>query len=1086
MSCPVCHCAACTCGPDCQCTEALCRCQASSFLDSLGKGQAQHRLAASPNSTTGACCSQSLTNSPGRGASRTASAEVVRDPLARASGTDELVPTVTSESSLHAVLEIRGMTCSMCAQAIEVKLRSVPGVTEVAINLTTDTATVAFRPRDSETKGRLEELTGAIEDAGYEVVTARLMNCENGSSEPRGKAELVIQGMTCSMCVQAIENVVRQDLPNTTIAIHLSTDTAVVDWDTTKYSLETIQETIESIGYTVTSANELPENNSTESTSMEESWEHFTRRQEAKVQAQRRAFLSSLAGTLPILLFTMVFPHILPSHTFLNRHISIWGYDLEWQALILWILATPVQFITGWGFYKHAYFGIMSGKAGMDVLVALGTTASYGYALEGLLTGDDEAAHFFETSAVLICFVLAGKWMQVLAVRRTSEALTALMKLQSKTAVKITPGNKVSSASFNPLFDPYHEAVVPIQEVHAGDMVKIIRGASIPADGNVLFGEVSVDESMVTGESVPVLKGPGSVVLGGTVCVESSSTVAGDELAENANDQAVGAAFVEVTGVGSSTALAQIVQLVQEAQTRSVPIQSFADRISGIFVPTVCTISLLTYMVWYALCSSKVVPASWYDDLGESMTTFSLKFAIACLVISCPCALGLATPTAVMVGTGVGAKLGVLMKGGEALEVASKVNSVVFDKTGTLTQGKPAITDFVRLDEENPNDWPEDDLLWMLASLERTSEHPLANAVVSYAEEHLSVDYLEQHPFTQPSNFRAITGRGASGVVQGTSVAVGNRSFANVLNISVPAQAEAVMKRLEEQGKTAILAAFNDHAYVVMGIADELKSDAAASLSYLKNTLGVDIWMVTGDNSRTAKAISRKLGLAPNRVISEALPAAKVQKVRQLQAEGRVVAMVGDGVNDSPALAQADVGMSVGTGADIAAEASDMVLVKAHVTDVCVALHLSRVIFRRIQLNLLLSLVYNCLGIPIAAGLFYPYVRTRLPPTVAALAMALSSISVVLSSLSLQLYQPPTLAGRQMRRRSSPLVAWASSRPHGSTHETTDGVEENDLTVDLLSNDRLGGNLDNTDSTREVDNRSSVELEEGKGGSVDE
>jgi Cu+-exporting ATPase len=416
-----------------------------------------------------------------------------------------------------------------------------------------------------------------------------------------------------------------------------------------------------------------------------------------------------------------------------------------------------------------------------------------------------------------------------------------------------------------------------------------------------------------------------------------------------------------VTGVGSATALSQIVQLVQDAQNRQVPIQNLADTISGVFVPTVVTISVLTFMVWYALCQGEVVPASYLPE-GESPTTFSLLFGLSCLVISCPCALGLATPTAVMVGTGVGAKQGILMKGGETLELASKVNSVVFDKTGTLTKGKPAITDFSAvitdavfwnkvIGKDSKSESPQstqDYLLWLLGSLERNSEHPLAGAVVEYAEEKLQGSI----PFSQPTNFVALTGRGASGTVQETiQVAAGNRAFCELQGLVIGRQVEDSMQRLERQGKTAIVAAINSTICVVMGIADELKPDAAASISYLKDQMGIDVWMVTGDNRRTARAIARQLNLPSDRVIAEALPVAKVEQVQKLQEDGRVVAMIGDGVNDSPALAQADVGLSLGTGAEIAAEASDMVLVRGNVADVCTALDLSRVIFRRIQVS---------------------------------------------------------------------------------------------------------------------------------------
>jgi Cu+-exporting ATPase len=951
------------------------------------------------------------------------------------------------------------------------------------------------------------------------------------------------------MCSQAVQKALSVVPGIVQVQISLATDQAIVEFyhndnhdNNSNGMVETIQDTIESIGYTVegnvrilttttntaTTQNYIniddnDDNNDIDNIDnmdddtlddTEARWQAVQDRQEQKVRGRQVAFLGSLCGTLPILTLTMILPeHAVP---LLHRHFELFHHHLQVQAVLLWVFCTPVQFVAGWEFYKMAWYGIRSGRAGMDVLVALGTSAAYLYAVTAVLTGDDVAAHFFETAAVLISFVLAGKWMQALAVRRTSQALTQLMQLQAKTAVKVTPidAGMDNASKFNPLVDPFHEAVVPIQQVHAGDVVKIIRGASIPADGRVIAGEVSVDESMVTGESLPVFKCPGSTVLGGTICVESSGSIQNyssyqnDSTNSNSNNNSnnnsndIGAAFVRVTGVGSSTALAQIVQLVQEAQSRSAPIQSFADQISAVFVPTVCVVSVVTFMTWYALCSAQVVPPHWYQDLGEDPFTFSLMFGIACLVISCPCALGLATPTAVMVGTGVGARLGVLIKSGEALEVGSKVDSVVFDKTGTLTKGEPAITDFVRWGNDSvvavaATDSQEierevatmgadgagvdDYLLWLLASLERTSEHPLAKAVVRYAEEKLDPSYLKSNPLVEPTMFRALTGRGASGTVQGkVSVAVGNRSFASVLGLAIPPQAEACMKRLEEQGKTAVLAAVNGSICAVIGIADELKADAAESIVYLKDVMGVDVWMVTGDNARTANAISRQLNLSPDRVISEALPAAKVQQVRKLQAEGRVVVMVGDGVNDSPALAQADIGMSLGTGAEIAAEASDIVLVRGNVADVCSALHLSRAIFRRIQWNFVWSLLYNCLGIPVAAGVFYPLVHTRLPPTVAALAMALSSISVVFSSLSLRLYQPPIVTSLDTRRRPRSTTAWARSMQHRRSRNAARGGG-GELTVNLLQSDHLAASdTDRTEATEIADNRSLSRMEEAR------
>jgi Cu+-exporting ATPase len=967
-------------------------------------------------------------------------------------------------------LDIQGMSCASCSHSLQTALSKLAGVVDAQVDWQTGSATVQWE----EPPASLLQITEQVESLGYHVQTARerVRSASPGTSTARSptrptttavaqqseeqQARIAVSGMTCTMCSQAITGALQGLAGVTAVQVSLTTDTATVHYNPGVIPVTQIQQAIEDIGYQVEDVHivqpALASNDSQgpahQTETVEERWQRLLERQEQKVKARRNAFLWSLVGSLPILVVTMILPHVLSGGSFLDREIALYGgHKVSVEGLLLWILATPVQFLSGWDFYRSTFYNLRSGRAGMDVLVALGTTASYGYACGGLWSGDQMAAHFFETAATLICFVLAGKWMQAFAVRRTSRALTELMKLQSPTAVLISPTADATATTrtqddFNPLEEAYREETVPIEQVLAGDLVKVIRGSAIPADGRIAFGEMSVDESMVTGESMPVLKTADSVVLGGTLCVETSGS---------------GAVFCRVTGVGSETALFQIIELVQEAQTRSVPIQSFADSVSAVFVPTVCVVSLLTYMVWYALCSSGFVPAHWYEDIGEDAATFSLIFGIACLVISCPCALGLATPTAVMVGVAVGAKYGVLMKGGEALEVASKVDSVVLDKTGTLTKGQPVIVDYHRFGVSLDNE----DLLWMLGSLEKNSEHPLALAVVRYAEARLGKDYLEEHPFVQPKSFRALTGRGASGVVTGQStIAVGNRAFAVESGIEIPTAVEQYMQLLERDGKTAVFVAVEQSVCLVLGIADKLKADAAASIAFLRDVMKLDVWMVTGDNRATAGAIGRQLGLSADRVISEALPAVKVQQVRKLQAQDHIVAMVGDGINDSPALAQADVGISLGSGAKIATEASDIVLVRGNVAEVCLALDLSRAIFRRIQLNLLFSLLYNCLGIPIAAGVFYPLVHARLPPTVAGAAMALSSVSVVLSSLSLRLYQPPAVT----RRRTS-FAAWAREMERRGRQE--------DLQEPLLTNDHLGCSIA-TDATAVIDNRSSL------------
>lgn len=921
-----CACDVCYCGPNCECTETLCRCEASSVLNSLQRKNSAIKTKLS------SCCSGSkqysfedeafLNDTSMRNDLKCSSSEKVEDSVANLSTVE---------------IGIVGMTCSMCSKAITQALQGMEAVSSVNVSLATDSASIIF----DSSKATHQDLCNAIDEIGYEAIP--IANSSDNLSTRTMVVEFFVRGMTCSMCTQAIQRSLEAIPGVEDVSVSLSTNTAKVTFSRDTTTKESLREAIEDVGYEVTGESELVNDEPVS----EDRLERLLEQQQKQVLSRKYAFLMSLVGTAPILLMTMVLPH-LPSEggmeKFLQTKITIGSTHFVLEALLLWILCTPIQFGSGWTFYKTSFFNLRQGVMGMDVLVALGTSASYGYAVWATLVGTMEY-HFFETSAVLISFVLLGKWLQRLAVRRTSQALTKLLGLQPKTAIQvISPAGADTSSNWNPLEDPYQEHVVPLRSIKEGDLVKILKGSSIPADGLVLFGEMSVDESMITGESIPVLKTKGSIVLGGTICAEAS--------------QSSGAAFVKVTGVGAATALSQIVKLVQDAQNRQVPIQSLADSIAGIFVPTVIVISLLTYMVWYGGIQSGIIPSTYLPE-GESPATFSLLFGIACLVISCPCALGLATPTAVMVGTGVAAQHGILMKGGETLELASKVDSVVFDKTGTLTQGKPAITDFsilvtdkvfwsdiLRLVAPPMDRSTKQQLLWLLGSLERNSEHPLASAVVSFAEKNLG----SAIPFTQPTDFTALTGRGASGTINGTTtVHVGNRSFCALNDIVIDYTAEDAMQRMERQGKTAIVAAINGKICVVMGIADQLKNDASAAISHLRDKMGVDVWMVTGDNRRTARAIARQLCLPMDRVIAEALPSAKVQKVQELQDSGRIVAMVGDGVNDSPALAQANVGFSLGTGAEIAAEASDMVLVKGNVVDVCTALDLSQVIFRRIK-----------------------------------------------------------------------------------------------------------------------------------------
>ena len=967
-----------------------------------------------------------------------------------------LDPSTTTPSLQVLELAIGGMTCSMCSDAVKRGLMDVEGVTSVTVSLATNMARIEYI--ESETC-HAESLKETVEDIGYDVMDViTTPNNTDPSYTQRKTVELTISGMTCSMCSSAIQQALVA-IPGVVMAsVTLSTNVARIEYDESDIcNAESIREAVEDIGYDVVDVVSVASTSEhgieTGATSIMEDpddrLERIIKQQAAQLRARRRDFTLSLIGTLPIMAITMFLPMLLdPSGAimkFLKGSVTIMGHSFICESLILWAITTPLQFGCGFSLYKTSYYGIMRRVYGMDVLVTLGMTSSYLYAT--MATWSNEAGYrFFETSAVLLCFVLLGKWMNAMAVCRTSDALTSLMKLQAKSALRVLPRDKSTCLrKWNPLVDAYKEEIVPIQQIQPGDMVKILKGGSIPADGELAHGEMCVDESMITGESIPVLKTIGSVVLGGTICTETGSS--------NGVNMTAGA-FVRVTGVGSSTALAQIVKLVQDAQSRQVPIQNLADTISAIFVPMVVILSFCTFLIWYSCCKGGLVPSAWYQD--ESPATFSLLFGIACLVISCPCALGLATPTAVMVGTGVGAHHGVLMKGGETLEVAGKVNAVIFDKTGTLTQGKPVVTDFITVVPDhalqgisNSVGMPvEQALLWLLGSLERNSEHPLATAVVTYIEEKLK-HLLPAHNFAQPSDFVAMTGCGASGTINGSiTVAAGNRSFAKRQNLPVSADIEALLQELEGIGKTAVLVGINGTICAVLGVADQLKAEAKASIEYLESH-GVEVWMVTGDSQRTANAIARKLHLSPDRVIAEALPTSKVEHVRSLQARGLRVAMVGDGVNDSPALAEADVGMSMGAGAEIATEASDMILVSGKVSDVCTALDLSRVIFRRIQMNLLFSMMYNLLSIPLAAGLFFPIFHTRLPPTVAAIAMALSSISVVCSSLALRWYKPPDVVAyakaRRMRRRFPTMLHRLGSKAYTAVVQVDDDDSERSI-----------------------------------------
>ncbi len=614
--------------------------------------------------------------------------------------------------------------------------------------------------------------------------------------------------------------------------------------------------------------------------------------------------------------------------------------------LVFFLLATPVQFVAGWRFYHGTWDAIRNRSANMDVLIAIGTTAAWAYSafvtfLPFLGVPLADKGTYYDTAAVIIGLILLGKYFEELAKGRAGDAIRKLMDLAPRTARVLREGR---------------EEEIPVELVQVDDLVVVRPGERIPVDGTILEGFSAIDESMITGESIPVERKAGDPVIGATI-------------------NKTGLLKVRATRVGADTTLNQIVKLVEDAQVARAPIQRLADRVSSVFVPAVIVIATVTFFVWYAVLGTPVHNA--------------LVFFIAILIIACPCALGIATPAAIMVGTGKGAENGLLIKGGEYLEKAHKLTTVVFDKTGTLTKGRPAVTDIVALGELS-----DADVLGLAASAEKGSEHPIGEAIVRAASE-------RGLPLDDPDAFEAIPGLGIRATVRGRAVLLGNRSLLSTAGIPTETAA-AVLERLQADGKTAILVAADGRLAGVIAVADTLKAHALDAVRALKD-MGIEVMMMTGDNARTAQAIARQAGI--DRVIAEVLPAQKAEKVRELQAQGKVVAMVGDGINDAPALAQSDVGIALGGGTDIAMEAGGIVLIKDDLRDVVASIQLSRRTVRKIRQNLFWAFFYNTALIPLAAGILAGF-GIILNPIIAGGAMGFSSVSVVMNSMTLRRFQP--------------------------------------------------------------------------------
>ncbi len=754
----------------------------------------------------------------------------------------------------------------------------------------------------------------------------------SGESENEKKVTLRLSGMHCTSCAGVIAKSIKKLSGIADAQVSFAAEKARVSFDPRQTSELAIIAQIKKAGYRAEIAGTANPD------------EDRARRQK-EIKSFAWKFIIGAVLSLPMLYFMFLdFFSFLPGRAFL----------LPLVGLVSFVLATPVQVFLGAGFYKGMWSSLRMRTFNMDSLIAIGTSAAFIYSVVNFVVyavannsllgvgGEKIPELYFETAAFLITFVLMGKWLESKAKGQTSDAVRKLMDLQAKTARVLRGGRS---------FD------VPIGDVVEGDTVLVRPGEKVPVDGVITSGGSAVDESMLTGESIPVEKHAGDKVIGATV---------------NKN----GSFEFRATNVGSETVLAQIIRLVEEAQGSRAPIQAFADRISAKFVPAVILIAIATFLVWFFLIGSTL--------------SFALMAFTAVIVIACPCALGLATPTAIMVATGKGAQNGILIKGGEPLEAASKIRAIVFDKTGTLTKGKPEVTDVLPIGSHD-----EDEVMEIAAGLEAKSEHPLAEAICRYVEEEL---LSPAHVI----NFQAVPGHGVRGDVTGTTYYFGNRKLIGTLGIEI-GRLERKMRRLEEEGKTAMLLADTKEVLGIIAVADAIKTTTPAAVAALKH-MGLTAYMITGDNMRTAVAIARQAGIEEQNVRAEVLPEDKANEVKKIQATGIRVAMVGDGLNDAPALAQADVGIAMGSGTDVAMEAGGIVLMKSDLQDVVSAIQLSRETLGKIKQNLFFSLFYNVIGIPIAARVFIGF-GIVLRPELAGLAMALSSVSVVSNSLLLRRFR---------------------------------------------------------------------------------
>jgi len=812
-------------------------------------------------------------------------------------------------------ISIAGMHCASCVLSIENALKSFKGVKDAKVNFASERAMVEYDPDLTD----LEKIEKVIEATGYSVIKAK---------EEAGEKilKLKVIGMDNPHCVGVIGGAVSSLSGIISKDLRVN-EKAVIKYDPSKVNIQKIKEVITEAGYTP-----IEEESALGGEDVEK------QAREREIQNLKNRFISSLLLSLPLLYYMLHLLFNWPMPEFMMSN----------AALIEWLLATPIMFIGSIFFTRGIISLIKTRTANMDTLVSLGVGAAYLYSLYvtvAVLLGNPSLGMkdlYYEVAGFLITFILLGKYLEAVAKGQTSAAIKKLIGLKPKTAIVIKAGR---------------EEEINIEDVQVGDIVLVKPGGKIPVDGIITEGYSSVDESMVTGESIPVEKKIGDKVIGATI-------------------NKTGSFKFKAEKVGKDTFLAQVIRLVEEAQGSKAPIEELADKISAYFVPAVVLIGLVSFSVWLLL--------------GQSFI-FALTAFIAVLIIACPCALGLATPTAVMVGTGMGAERGILIKSATALQMASQLDTIVFDKTGTLTKGEPEVTDIINFKPQTSSQ----ELLSYAAVAEKRSEHPLAEAILNKAKN-------EGLEVPDPESFNSISGKGVEAKYKGETILLGNRKLMQDKNIGL-SDLENKIQELEMQGKTVMLIARGSEILGLIAVADTLKPHSRAAVLKLKG-MGKQVVLITGDNKRTGEAIARQVGI--DRVLSEVLPQDKAQNIKKLQAEGQKVAMVGDGINDAPALAQADIGIAIGSGTDVAIETGEIILVKDDLRDVVAAIELSAYTMRKIRQNLFWAFIYNSLGIPIAAGILYPINGFLLNPVIAGAAMAASSVSVVSNSILMRRFKP--------------------------------------------------------------------------------